>query len=395
MMKKFKNGNFMLIDEPTNTIIFKQKNILDIPYKDFVKIYIKDQQQFFKSLFEDQELGLGESYMNNIWYTDNNIEFEKFIKILALNSKNKYTPQIKTINIFNKDKEQDRKNISDTYDVGNDFYEKVLSDSISAYTCGFWNDEYDTLNNAQIRKVDYIIDKMQLKPNSLILDIGCGWGKIGNYISNKTNSKVIGITISKEQEIFIKNKFNPNNIEVVNLDYRYMHTLPDKYGKKFDGIYSIEMIEHVRYENYDDYFSNIYNSLSDNGKCVIQAIISNEDKSKTHIERSFISKYIFPGGQLPKHDWIIEKAENNGLRIVHSELFGGQHYAKTLEAWRNNLYKNKDYIVKNYSEKLLKQFEYYFAACEAGFNVGMFSVEQFILVKNKNGFNSLNNQFLY
>ena len=106
----------------------------------------------------------------------------------------------------------------------------------------------------------------------------------------------------------------------------------------------------------------------------------------------FISKHIFPGGQIPNNDWITDKAKKNGLNIIHFEGFGGQHYAKTLKSWRENMIAAKDYIIKHYSIELYKKYEYYFASCEANFNTGFNGIGHYVIVHDtilstKNSFN--------
>jgi cyclopropane-fatty-acyl-phospholipid synthase len=235
--------------------------------------------------------------------------------------------------------------------------------------------------------VNTIIKKLQAKPNSSILDIGCGWGKIANYIANQTNSKVTGITISDEQEKFGLENYDPNKVLIKNMDYRL---LTDKY----DYIYSIGMFEHVRYENYDVFFSIIKKCLKPGGRFVLHTIIT-FDNADTVAKAGdgFVTTHIFPGGQIPKNDWILNKARANGLNIAHFEGFGGQHYAKTLKTWRKLMWENRDYIKDNYSDELLLKYDYYFAICEAGFNTGILGIGHYVIVSDP--ILSITNSFNY
>jgi cyclopropane-fatty-acyl-phospholipid synthase len=225
---------------------------------------------------------------------------------------------------------------------------------------------------------------MNALPNKTILDIGCGWGKIADYVSKQTNCNVTGITISKEQIKFIKD--NLPNVNVIEQDYREV-TQP------FDYIYSIGMFEHVRYENYDEFFSMIKRCLNKEGRCVLHTIISTEKTNSEYVSETFISKHIFPGGQIPNNDWIMNAIMRNGLNIIHSEYFGGQHYSKTLHTWRENMLKNKEYIIKNYSKELVKTYEFYFAECEAAFSVGSMGIGHYVITNNEIA--DLNNNFVY
>jgi cyclopropane-fatty-acyl-phospholipid synthase len=245
----------------------------------------------------------------------------------------------------------------------------------------------DTLNDAQYNKVNTIIKKLQAKPGSSILDIGCGWGKIANYIANTTKSKVTGITISDEQEKYGLTTYNPDVVKIINMDYRGLK-------EQFDCIYSIGMFEHVRYENYDNFFQIIKKILKPGGRFVLHTIITFDESNKISRQGdNFVTTHIFPGGQIPQNDWIIQKARASGLNVVHFEGFGGQHYAKTLKTWRENIWKEKDYIRTKYPEQLLLKYDYYFAICEAGFNTGILGIGHYVIVPEP--ILSLENSFNY
>jgi cyclopropane-fatty-acyl-phospholipid synthase len=375
---KFKYGNFKFIDDKNKNIIFSKINNKS---KKISNIYIKNINNFFTSIWTDGELGIGESYVNNEWYSDNLL---LFLTILVLNRNNEYIPKFDFYSFYNKSLDYDKSNISFHYDVGNDFYETFLTDKLSAYTCGFFINNDTSLEEAQLNKVNTIIKKMNVLPNKTILDIGCGWGKIANYVSEQTKCKITGITISKEQVKFIKDSLK--NIDVIEQDYRKVNT-------KFDYIYSIGMFEHVRYENYDSFFSMIKRCLNKTGRFVLHTIISTEKTNPEIHNETFISKHIFPGGQIPNNDWITNAVLRNNLNIIHTEYFGGQHYAKTLHIWRENMLKKKDYILKNYSEKLLNTYDYYFSVCEALFTSGSMGIGHYIITNND--IVDLNNNFVY
>ena len=108
---------------------------------------------------------------------------------------------------------------------------------------------------------------------------------------------------------------------------------------------------------------------------------------------TFLYKHIFPGAQIPNHHWITQKIFDHGLNLIHYEFFGGQHYAKTLNLWRQNIYKNKDYILQKYSNKIFLQFEYYLSICEAIFLSGTMGICHFLITNDP--VNSFNNSFTY
>ena len=339
ILNGFNKGNFMLIDSDDNEII----RIENDSKKSTPIIKIINEDNFFTKIFALGEVGLGESYVNGDWESN---DLSGFMNSMALNMNNIRVPDISVGNIFNMDLDYDKSNIVHHYDVGNDFYMKFLKDDLSAYTCGFWFNPTDTLNDAQYNKINTIIKKMNPEENKRILDIGCGWGKIANYVANKTKCKVVGITISDEQVLYANQTFNKDNVQILNMDYRLVN-------EKFDYIYSIGMFEHVRYENYDCFFKMIKRCLNKDGRFVLHTIISfDQNNKKAKKEGKFVTKHIFPGGQIPCNDWILEKVRNNGLNIIHFEGFGGQHYARTLKKWRKYMIESKAYILEKYGIEL-------------------------------------------
>ena len=364
----FEYGNLKIIDvKNNNETIFKKIN--DETEHTSV-VYIDNLNDFLTNVWDKSELGIGETYVNGYWHSDDLLQF---MLVLLKNRNNTSIPTFSAYNFYSKSLEYDKTNVSSHYDVGNDFYETFLTDKLSAYTCGFFLNNNTTLEEAQYNKVNMIIKKMNPAQNKTILDVGCGWGKIANYVAEQTNCKVTGITISKEQVKYIKNTLK--NINVIEQDYRELH---DKFGY----IYSIGMFEHVRYENYDEFFKMVKRCLHKDGRCVLHTIISLEETSKASVNETFISKHIFPGAQIPNNDWIVNSVMRNKLNIIHTEYFGGQHYAKTLHLWRESMLKNKEYILKTYDKKLLDTYEYYFASCEAAFTCGSMGICHYVITND-------------
>jgi len=377
LFQQFKHGNFELINLNTNQVIFSKINNKELP---IAKAYAQNVGAFFTAIYKEGELGLGESYVRGEW-SSNDITY--FLTTIVSNRNNECISKLNQYT-FSNTISSDKKNVMHHYDVGNDFYETFLTDSFSAYTCGFFLNDTTTLEDAQKNKVDTIIRKLNPAENKTILDIGCGWGKIANYVSKKTKCKVTGVSISKEQIKYIN--ANLPDICVIEKDYRDIN-------ETFDYIYVIGMIEHVRYKNYDDFFNTIKRCLNVDGRCVLHTIVTLEKTNEHTVNETFISKHIFPGGQIPNNDWITNAVMRAGLNIIHSEFFGGQHYARTLRHWRENMMKNKEYIIKQYGIQLLNTYEYYLASCEAMFNTGSMGISHYVIT-NKNEVD-LQNNFVY
>lgn len=376
VLSKMKYGNIKFVHE--DQIIF---SLVNMDGKKVAIINIFDRYKFFKNLYKHGEAGLGKSYIKKYWNTDDLLEC---LTVLALNEQYLSVPNILRFNTSDHKVSDDHKKIKHHYDVGNDFYDKILLDELSAYSCGFWYDSNDTLNNAQFRKVDTIIQKINPKPGSSILDIGCGWAKIANYVARQTECKVDGVTLSDEQMKY-GNKNSTKDVNIFKMHYTQLN-------KKYDHIYSIGMFEHVRHENYDQFFESIHKLLKPNGRFLLHTIIDTKPKDPQYIDKSFISQYIFPGGQVPNSDWIISHIEKNGLSLIHAEIYGGQHYARTLHEWNKNMQKNKEYIYEHYGEALYRQYEYYFNICEAGFTTGKLALGHYLITNTMR--NTLDNNYL-
>ena len=351
------------------------------------KLYTSDFNDLCKQLVKNGEIGIGELYMQGKLTSPDMLGA---ITTLLVNDKELQSKKI-TYSGSN-----DKSNIKHSYDIGNDFYMSFLKDDLRAYTCGFFLCDTNTLNEAQYNKIDTIIRKLEILPNERILDVGCGWGSLANYVGKKTNSVVDCLTISDEQQKFI-NTTHPN-IKVFNKSYADMGS---EFHGLYDKIYSIEMFEHVRCVNYDKFFNKMSKILTHNGRFLLQTITyqgkDHVNSSFKHQNKSFLSEYIFPGGQIPTHEWIIDAASKY-FKIVHIEVYPGQHYSRTLEHWRTNMLENAENLKKaGYNDELIKMYEFYFIECEALFSQGKINITHFLFENGsiiKGGGKNIKNNFM-
>ena len=380
-LKKIEYGRITIVDASKNAVI---ADITGSQAKDLhVTIHVIDTEMFFKRLATDGDVGLGETYTEGVWDCNSLISL---MNILVMNA-DFLVPKQNTYNVqvvsFNYDKEV----VQHHYDVGNDFYESFLLDDMMAYSCGLFFCPKDTLNDAQYNKVHTIMRKLNINAENLdILDIGCGWGGIPAYMHKMTNSNMYGLTISKEQVDFIT-----ENVSTVRPIFGHYKDI-QKEGIMFDRIYSIGLFEHVRCSNYDTFFASVKSVMKPGARFLLHTISTNRDDTlcSTGSTVIFTTKHIFPGGQIPKIEWVLAAAARNGLQLVHLETFGGHHYAKTLRAWRENMLKSKDKILgMGYGIKHIKAYEYYFAQCEAAFINNQMQLSQYVFD------NTLDNSHVY
>ena len=217
--------------------------------------------------------------------------------------------------------EQSKKNVDFTYNkVDIDLYKKMLGKSM-AYTCAYFHKQGMTLDQAQYAKMDLIAKKLDLKPGMHILEIGCGWGVMANYLCKKYDVFVDGVTLSEEQYKYFNSYCTHPKLNIEIKDYRNI------LGKnKYDRIYSVGCFEHVGKENYQTYYDKCYNLLKTDGIMLIHTIVRNYKSTNFN---GFLEKYIFPGGELPysadffddySEKWILEDIQNIGMSYYHTLL---------------------------------------------------------------------------
>ena len=373
---KIKFGKLIVVMPNSNEFIFKGKQGIE------GKLILKSYKPIIRTILGGH-LGFSESYLNHEWESPN---LEKLLELMLKNLPNEFQPKSKLYKFYNRfihflrdnTKMRAKKNIEYHYDIGNSFYEIWLDKSMT-YSSGIFQKENEDLFQAQKNKYEKLIRKMDIRPHHKVLEIGCGWGGMAEYIGKNLGCDYTGITISPSQKEFAEKRMIKNKIEkktnIKLCDYR------DIKGT-FDRIISIEMIEAVGEKYWDIYFSKINNCLKKGGLAGIQMILIDNKKFNSYRKSvDFIQKYIFPGGMLPSHEKIRDSFKKNGLKEVSNNSFG-ESYAKTLKIWRNNFNNSLDKLTKiGIDAKIQRLFHYYFSYCEAGFSDGQIDVSQKIIKK--------------
>ncbi|AQK48315.1 uncharacterized protein [Zea mays] len=260
-----------------------------------------------------------------------------------------------------------RKNISEHYDLSNDFFALYLDPSMT-YSSGIFKVAEESLETAQLRKLDSLINKAKVEPGHHVLDIGCGWGTLAIRLVKQTGCKYTGITLSEEQLKYAKRKVKESGLEdritLLLCDYRQLPA-----GDKFDRIISCEMIEHVGHEYMDDFFGCCEYHLAEHGLLVLQSIALPEELyDKMRMRPEFLKTYIFPGGCLPSLGRIVSAMSNaSRLNIQHLENIG-DHYYTTLMNWRDNFVANREKAsALGFDDKFIRTWEYYLSYAAALF----------------------------
>ena len=340
-------------------------------------------QKLMQKLLINPDLYFGEAYMNGSLVIQNGTITE-FLDLAFRNigrgDINFYGTVIKKIKgtfryltSFNKIVKS-KENVAHHYDISEKLYDLFL-DKNRQYSCAYFKNENDTLEEAQKNKMHHIIKKLNIKPNQKVLDIGSGWGTLALEIAKETNASVTGITLSENQFEYSKNKAKEmnlsNQVEFKLIDYRQLN-------EKFDKIVSVGMFEHVGRKFYRTYFNTVSKLLNEKGIALIHTIGSTMPPRDP---QPWITKYIFPGGYTPSLSEAVKPIENSGLIISDIEVLR-LHYAHTLRHWKERFLSKKEEVLDMFDEKFFRMWEFYLASCEMAFKWGDQVVFQFQLSKD-------------
>lgn len=281
---------------------------------------------------------------------------------------------------------RDRKSIAHHYDVSNDFYRMVLGPSWT-YSCAVFENETDSLEQAQSNKYELICRKLGLEPGMRLLDVGCGWGGMVLHAAANYGVSAVGITISEAQAAKARDRVVEagleDRIEIRIQDYRDIEDGP------FDAISSIGMFEHVGLAHLTNYFEILRGLLTPSGRLLnhqigrtpmppIGRIIKREQVAVAR--DGFIHRYVFPDGELHEVGDVIGQMQRIGIEARHMESIR-EHYARTLRHWVDNLEANWDAVVAEVGEGRARVWRLYMAATSVNFSVGQVQVHQILGVK--------------
>ena len=331
--------------------------------------------RFYRRVLFGGSVGLGDSYMEGWWECE---RIDLFIEKLLRSGVSDGVPRfddwvLKLVSriVDRQDRVRSLRVAKEHYDNSPEFYVGVLGEKAKYifYTCAFWKDPNESLEEAQLNKADMLCQKAGLKPGMTILDIGCGWGGFLAYAADTYGTEGIGLSISEPQIEYARQRYSDPRIDFRLQDYR-------DFKDKADAVVSICMIEHVGPRHHREYFQRAYDALAENGRFALQCILS---KAKSSMSDPWLDKRIFPGGNLLMMDQL--KSATKGLfDIVHEEFFPDD-YVRTLTAWCDNMRALRDTIVARYGIEHFRMYEYYFMMCAGGFRSGRITVGQFVLVK--------------
>jgi len=255
-----------------------------------------------------------------------------------------------------------QRNVAHHYDLGNAFYKLFLDEGMQ-YSCAYFLDDSDSLEEAQRNKLRLIAAKLDLKPGLRILDIGSGWGDLALYLATMEEVDVTGVTLSTEQHALANEK-----AQRAGLGDRVRFELQDyrNVAGRFDRIVSVGMFEHVGVHHYGEFFAKINELIADDGLMLLHSI---GHMSPPGTASPWLRKYIFPGAYSPALSEVFTAVEQASLWVTDLE-FLRLHYAKTLAHWCRRFEANRARIAEMYDERFCRMWEFYLISAEMMFRTG-------------------------
>lgn len=272
---------------------------------------------------------------------------------------------------------ENTKDIQSHYDIGNDFY-KLWLDPTLTYSCAYFENDDDTLEQAQLNKIHHILKKLKPERGKRLLDIGSGWGTLLYVAAEDYGLHATGVTLSEEQYNYTKEQIQKRGLEdLVEIrleDYRQT-------TGQFDYITSVGMFEHVGKDNLPGYFEKVHDLLKPGDRALIHGITGQHNGPGVE---PWLTKYIFPGGYIPSVSKNVDYMIEANLQIDDLEPLR-RHYQKTLEIWDHNFNDVRDQVRNMFDERFCRMWDLYLQAAAASFESGNIDVMQFLLTKAPSG----------
>jgi len=269
-------------------------------------------------------------------------------------------------------KERDAKAVRHHYDVSNDFFALFLDES-TTYSCAFWSEGAETLEQAQEEKLDTVARKLALQEGDRVLDVGCGWGSFPLRAATKYGASVLGITLSPPQAEKARQRAEQagvaDRVEIRVMDYRDLAAA----GERFDAIASIGMVEHVGEEQIDVYARTLAGLLEPGGRLLNHGIarLRHTDPDAG----AFSERYVFPDGEPLHLSRVLLALERAGFVTRHVSEHGAD-YADTLRHWARRLDENLDEAIRLAGPERVRVWRLYLRAARNGFENGFLSIYQ-------------------
>lgn len=386
-LRNLKDG-YLEIVCPDETYIFGD------PSAELRAMAVIHDERFFVRTVTAADIGIGESFMDGDWTSPDLVALVRLAvrNLRLLDSAHPLLSSARGIlsrirhRLRPNSLRGSRRNIRDHYDLGNQFYRLFLDEQMN-YSSAIWARPEDSLEDAQVHKLDLICRKLQLRPGDQVLEIGCGWGAFALYAARHYSAHVTALTLSPAQYDFVTQlaagaALEPGSVQFLLQDYR---TINHKTTTgKFDKIVSIEMFEAVGLDRYDEFFGACQRLLAGDGSLLLQLITLPDREFTAYRKRvDWIQTYIFPGSELASVAEIHQAlARSTRMSLVQMDNFG-LHYARTLARWRERFFANLKSVERlGFDARFQRMWELYLGWCEGAFLERYINVAQLVLAKN-------------
>ncbi len=335
-------------------------------------------------LFLNPELHAGESYMNGTM-TLVDCSLGDFLGLFSLNRSSlaayplqsvfrRLSRMLRAFQQYNPVGKA-QQNVAHHYDLSRELYELFLDEDLQ-YSCAYFLSPDDSLEQAQENKKRHLAAKLRLSPGQRVLDIGSGWGGLAFDIARRSDVEVLGVTLSEEQY-----RLSTERAKTLGLSDRVRFELTDyrKVKGKFDRVISVGMFEHVGVRRYEEFFSKVYDLLSDDGIALLHSI---GHMSPPGTASPWLRKYIFPGAYSPALSEVLAATERQHLWVNDVEVLR-VHYADTLVEWNRRFQRSRKRIAELYDEAFCRMWEFYLISAETMFRTGAQMVFQMQLTRTR------------
>jgi cyclopropane-fatty-acyl-phospholipid synthase len=348
---------------------------------------VRDPSAFFARLGADGKIGFGESYMAGEW------ESRELIDVLAALARNPESLVPRPFQLLrhwyearrpsreDNDREGSARNIARHYDLSNDLFATFLDETMS-YSGALFPRDGATLAEAQAHKIERLLDAVDVREGTRLLEVGTGWGELALRAARR-GARVTSVTLSQEQAALARQRVADAGLESM-VDIR-VEDYRDVTGQ-YNAVVSIEMIEAVGERWWPAYFSTLEQRLAPDGRIGLQSILMAHDRLEaTKRSWTWIHKYIFPGGIIPSEQAIFDTVRAHTALAPIDQLHFGAGYATTLRQWRERFLESAHDVANlGFDATFRRMWEFYLAYCESGFQSGYLDVAQFVFTHARN-----------
>lgn len=386
LLSRVRGGELVLVEG--STVLSFGERVPERPLRAVLRVR---SPRFYRQLLRGS-VGLGEAYVDGMWDCD---ELVALARIAALNVgsldrlRRALAPMLVPYQrgsrwLARNTPARARKRIAAHYDLGNELFSQFL-DPTMMYSCAVFESPAASLEEASLAKLERVCEKLELRAEDRVLEIGTGWGGFALYAAGRYGCRVTTTTISAEQHAYARERVREAGLEdrvsVLLQDYRDRSEI----GRQglYDKLVSIEMIEAVGWQYFATFFRRCSELLKDDGAMLLQAItIDDRAYEVEKAGRSFINTHVFPGGCLPSLEVIGRTvARVTDFRQIQLEDIT-THYAITLQRWRERFLAAADRLAElGYDERFRRLWELYLSYCEGGFRERRIQDVQLLLAK--------------